>query len=186
MAPAIDLAHSSVEVAGAAPRGLTFGRKTLAIVLVGALAVGFNALREWHDTHALFINASESLPNWAFLVETGKFPARGEYVAFTPGNDPLTIKHFGSPPKPFFKVTYGLPGDVISHRGQDVLVNGKPVVRMKPFTRQGEPLKPGPVGRVPRGCIFAGTPHKDGFDSRYAAIGFVCTRQIVGTGMPIL
>jgi len=25
-----------------------------------------------------------------------------------------------------------------------------------------------------------GSPHPDGFDSRYAAIGFVCAKQIVG------
>jgi conjugal transfer pilin signal peptidase TrbI len=172
---------------GRAPsRQLSTRSKFLGLALLGVIATGFHALRQWHDTHAVMINASESLPNWAFLIESGRFPARGEYVSFTPGHDPLTLKHFGSPPEPFVKRAYGLPGDVISHRGVEVLVNGTPVARMKPLTRQGEVLRPGPVGVVPRGCIFAATPHKDGFDSRYAAIGFVCKRQIVGVGVPIL
>ena len=160
--------------------------KLAGLALIAAIGLSYQALREWHDTHAIFINASESLPNWAFLVESGKFPVRGDYISFTPGRDPLTLKHFGSPPQPFIKRAYGLPGDVISHQGPNVLVNGKPVVRMKPLTRQGEVLVPGPVGVVPRGCVFAATPHKDGFDSRYAAIGFVCQHQILGVGTPIL
>ncbi|VWX49841.1 S26 family signal peptidase [Novosphingobium sp. 9U] len=183
------LATNAVATVGAGvrpSRRLSARSKLLGLALVAAIGLGFQSLRHWHDTHAIMINASESLPNWAFLVETGRFPARGEYVAFTPGKDPLTVKHFGSPPEPFIKRAYGLPGDVVSHRGADVLVNGTPVARMKPLTRQGEVLRPGPVGVVPRDCIFAATPHKDGFDSRYAAIGFVCKRQLVGVGVSIL
>jgi len=57
---------------------------------------------------------------------------------------------------------------------------------MKTVSRLGEPLTPGATGRVPQGCFFAATPHKDGFDSRYAEIGFICAGQIVGTGEPVL
>ena len=176
----------AIEAPATGPRKLGTRKKLLGLVLLAAIGGGYHALKQWHDTHAIFINATQSLPNWAFLIETGRFPRRDEYVSFRPGNDPLTLKHFGSPPQPFIKRAYGLPGDVISHRGAEVLVNGKPVVRMKPRTRQGETLVPGPVGIVPRNCIFAATPHKDGFDSRYAAIGFVCSRQMVGVGTPIL
>jgi len=47
-------------------------------------------------------------------------------------------------------------------------------------------LKAGPTGRVPDGCYYMGSPHKDGFDSRYAAIGFVCDRQIVGVSRRVI
>jgi len=57
---------------------------------------------------------------------------------------------------------------------------------MKPFSKFGERLVPGPTGVIPRGCYFVGSPHKDGFDSRYAAIGFACANKIVGVGKPIL
>ena len=52
--------------------------------------------------------------------------------------------------------------------------------------RFGEPLALGPTGVVPQGCYFVTTAHKDGFDSRYAAIGWICARRILGVGRPIL
>ena len=171
----------------ARPRApLSFGKKLAAI---GALAVGALALQSlshWGSSHALMINESESLPNWAFLVEAGRFPARGDYVIFNPGRDPLVIKYFGEHPSAFAKVAYGIPGDVVSRNGSDVLVNSHKVARLKPLTRRGDPLEAGPVGTVPHNCVFAGTDHKDGFDSRYAHIGFVCTDRLVGIATPVL
>ena len=66
-------------------------------------------------------------------------------------------------------------GNVVSEAG-----------RQKTIEVFGEPLTPGATGVVPPGCYFAATPHKDGFDSRYAEIGFVCARQVIGTGEPVL
>ena len=154
--------------------------------LLVAIGLGLQSLEAWHDRHAIFINASESLPNWALFVEAGRVPKRGDYVVFDPGRDPLVIKHFGTSPKPFAKIAYGVAGDTISRDGTGVLVNGHEVARLKPLTRQGEVLTPGPIGTVPPGCVFAATPHKDGFDSRYAAIGFVCGHRLLGVGEPIL
>ena len=161
-------------------------RRLFALALVGAAFAAWQGLRDWSHHHGLFINASQSLPNWAFLVELGRFPARGDYVLFDPGRDPLVIHHFGALPKPFAKIAYGLPGDTITRRGDEVAVNGIPVAAIKPLTRQGEALGPGPLGLVPRGCVFAATPHRDGLDSRYAPIGFVCRDRLLGTGKAIL
>jgi conjugal transfer pilin signal peptidase TrbI len=163
-----------------------FGRKLAAIGVLAVAALALQGLSRWSSTHALMINESESLPNWAFLVEAGRFPARGEYVVFNPGQAPLVRKYFGERPSPFAKIAFGIPGDVVSRQGNDVLVNGKKVARLKPLTRRGDLLAPGPVGIIPRGCVFAGTNHMDGFDSRYAAIGFVCGHRIAGVGRPIL
>lgn len=154
--------------------------------LLVAIGLSLQSLEAWHDRHAIFINASESLPNWALFVEAGKAPQRGDYVVFDPGRDPLVLKHFGAEPKPFAKIAYGVAGDHVTRQGAEVLVNGSPVARIKPLTRQGEVLVPGPIGVVPPGCVFAATPHKDGFDSRYAAIGFVCGHRLLGVGEPIL
>ena len=154
--------------------------------LLVAIGLGLQSLQSWHDRHALFINVSESLPNWALFVEAGRRPQRGDYVVFDPGRDPLVIKHFGATPKPFAKIAYGVAGDIVSRDGAKVLVDGREVARLKPLTHQGEVLTPGPIGIVPPGCVFAATPHKDGFDSRYAAIGFVCGKRILGVGEPIL
>lgn len=157
--------------------------------MLGALLVGsivLTAVSDWRDTHAFLINTTDSLPNWAFVIHRNQLPARGDYVFFDPPSTPLVRRHFGTKPKMFGKIVYGMPGDVVGHDGPNVTINGKTVARMKPLTRFGEPLTPGVVGAIPQGCYFAGTPHKDGFDSRYADIGLVCRKQIVGTGEPIL
>jgi conjugal transfer pilin signal peptidase TrbI len=167
-------------------RPLPLGTK-LGFIVGGAVVVsGFTALANWRDHHAFVINVSESLPNWAFLVRLGQFPKRGEFAVFDPGRDPLTIKHFGAKPSPFAKIVYGVPGDVLTREGNQVFVNGAPIVKTKPLTKQGEVLLPGPTGVIPRGCVFAGSPHKDGFDSRYKAIGFVCSDRLLGVGEAVL
>jgi conjugal transfer pilin signal peptidase TrbI len=157
-----------------------------AVGAIVALMTGHSALASWQRTHAVMVNTSESLPNWAFFVEKNAAPRRGQYVFFAPPRTPLLVRHFGEQPGSFGKQVLGLPGDVISHAGPVVRVNGAKVALMKPRTRTGEALTPGPVGAVPQGCYYVGTGHKDGFDSRYGEIGFVCRHQILGTGTPIL
>jgi conjugal transfer pilin signal peptidase TrbI len=80
----------------------------------------------------------------------------------------------------------GVPGDVVTERNRAFFVNGRLVAKAKPRSRLGEPLALGPTGIVPRGCYFVTTEHKDGFDSRYAAIGWICAPRILGVGRPIL
>ena len=149
-------------------------------------SVLLSAISAWRDDHLLLINTTGSLPNWAFLIQRHKLPARGDYVFFDPPPSTLLRRHFGAKPRMFGQIVYGMPGDTISHVGRQVAVNGHLVAQMKPLTRFGERLTPGATGPVQQGCYFAATPHKDGFDSRYAEIGFVCARQVIGTGEPIL
>lgn len=157
--------------------------------LYGGLVAGsvvLGAISDWRDNHALLINTTDSLPNWAFVIHRNKVPVRGEYVFFDPPPSELVRRHFGAKPQMFGKIVYGLPGDVVAHWHRAVTVNGRIVGYTKPTTRSGERLAIGPSGVIPAGCYYVGTPHKDGFDSRYAAIGFACRRQIVGTGEAIL
>lgn len=144
------------------------------------------AIADWRERHMMMINSSDSLPNWAFLIERGATPHRGDYVFFEPPTIALIRRHFGNKPRLFGKIVYGMPGDVVAHRGPSVIINGRSVATMKPRTRLGEALTPGKTGVIPAGCYYAGTPHPDGFDSRYSEIGFVCGRQIVGTGEALL
>ncbi|WRD78927.1 S26 family signal peptidase (plasmid) [Sphingobium baderi] len=148
--------------------------------------LGLHALREWRATHSLLINLTHSLPNWAFLLEEDRMPARGDYIFFTPPQNALVRAHFGEKAPPFGKLVLGMPGDLVAHSGEVVTINGRPVATMKARTRLGEPLTPGRTGLVPQGCYYAGSAHKDGFDSRYAEIGFVCGTQVIGTGVPVL
>jgi conjugal transfer pilin signal peptidase TrbI len=156
----------------------------LALCMGGSIAV--TTIAAWREQHIFLINATQSLPNWAFLIRRHAVPGRGDYIFFDPPPSPLLRRHFGPKPRLFGKIVYGLPGDLVTHRGRIVDINGRPVAVMKPFTKRGEALTPGATGLVPGGCYFAASPHRDGFDSRYAEIGFVCARQIAGVGEPIL
>lgn len=156
----------------------------LGTVIIGTAAI--SAIGVWRDSHLFLINVSDSLPNWAFLIRRHQRPARGDYIFFDPPQSTLLRRHFGTKPQMFGKIVYGVPGDVVGHRGPVVTIGGRPVARMKPVTRLGEPLTPGMEGVIPPGCYYAGSPHRDGFDSRYAEIGFVCGRQIIGVGEPVL
>jgi conjugal transfer pilin signal peptidase TrbI len=151
------------------------------------------ALAAWRSvddmarSHMFVINRTPSLPNWAFVIDrTNREPARGEVAYFVPPRNPLVQAHFGNKTA-FGKIVYGLPGDRIERHGDRAFIMPKDgtrtfeVARLKPVSSRGEPLEAGPTGVIPNGCYYMGSPHKDGFDSRYAAVGFVCNRQIVGT-----
>ncbi|MFV3561791.1 S26 family signal peptidase, partial [Mycobacterium tuberculosis] len=96
-------------------------------------------------------------PNWAFFVHLHHTPAKDDYVFFAPPANPLVQRHFGPTSGPFGKRVIGMPGALVEHRGSYVYVDGVRVAHMKPLTRTGEPLTPGPIGRVPRGCYYVGT-----------------------------
>jgi len=159
-----------------------YGAFGLAVLLFGAE----RAIADWRDSHAFLINATQSLPDWAFLIERGARPTRGAYVFFDPPHDPLVIRHFGARPAMFGKIVYGVGGDLVTRIDRTFYVGGRKVAVAKAISHFGEPLALGPVGRIPVGCYFVGSPHKDGLDSRYAAIGWPCDRQMVGVGTPIL
>ena len=161
-------------------------RRLALLVGVGAGALGLTALSSFATSHALMINASPSLPYWAIWTSRTGIPQRGDIIVFTPPASPLLKKHFGTHPQPFGKIISGMPGDLVTREGRTFRVNGRPVATAKLTSRLGEPLALGPAGRVPDNCYFVTTPHKDGFDSRYAAIGWICRERILGTGRPIL
>lgn len=158
----------------------------LAIGVLGAGLAASSALSEWRDEHAVLINTTESLPNWAFFIDKGRLPERGDFVVFNPPKSALITAHFGNRPSPFAKRALGVPGDLVTRNGNAVQVNGETVATLKPRTKRGETLVPGPTGRIPERCYYLGTAHPDGFDSRYAEIGFVCADRIVGSGDALL
>lgn len=55
-----------------------------ALGLFAAGAMAFHAVSDWRDRHAILINTSDSLPNWAFVIHKTAAPKRGEYVFFVP------------------------------------------------------------------------------------------------------
>lgn len=162
------------------------GRRYAALAVLGTALVATQALGSWRDSHAVLINTSASLANWAFFVDKRRQPIRGEIAFFKAPQSGIVTRHFGPDAPPFGKIVYGIGGDEVTRSGSIVSINGSPTVKLKRVTKLGETLQPGPTGIIPRGCYFMATPHRDGLDSRYAAIGFVCARQIIGTGRAIL
>lgn len=155
-----------------------------------ALAVGayliWASLTAWKETHGFLINTTDSLPNWAFLLDRTVAPAKGALIFFRVPPSHVVDVHFGKGEHLFGKLVLGVPGDVVSRDGQTLSVNGHPVAVAKVKTKRGLPLAVGPVGTIPEGCYYVGTGNKDGFDSRYAQIGWICRDRIVGTGKAIL
>ena len=165
------------------------GRRIKHIALLSAIAAIPFALQPFEDfrsDHAFLLNASPSLPNWAFWLDKRAPIQRGSLIFFEAKRSKILAAHFGSDPQLFGKYVLGMPGDIVTHKGKDVLINGKLVARTKSETRLGLKLTKGPAGAIPDGCYYAGSAHKDGFDSRYADIGFVCGAQILGSGRAIL
>jgi conjugal transfer pilin signal peptidase TrbI len=152
----------------------------------GAGALVLAATSRFAESHALMINASPSLPYWAIWLDRTGTPTRGDLIVFMPPRSSLVIRHFGAKPEPFGKRVLGVAGDRVTERNREFFVGGKSVALAKLTSRLGEPLPLGPTGTIPKGCYFVGSEHKDGFDSRYAAIGWICKPQVIGVGRPIL
>ena len=161
-------------------------RRPLVLTGLVALPLAWAPLDQFRQDHALLINASPSLPNWAFWLDKRTPISRGSLVFFAPPASFLIERHFGSDPQLFGKRVLGLPGDVISHSGFAVLINGKTVATRLHRTGLGIVLTRGPDGVIPENCYYVGTNHPRGLDSRYGEIGLICRRQIVGSGRAIL
>ena len=162
------------------------GQRGLLMAVAATIALGFAALSSWSDRHLFVINASASLPNWAYWVDRMGRPVVGSHVAFLPPRNDLVTVHFGSTPPVFVKLVYGVSGDVVTRSGRSLFVSERLVGVAKPTSRTGMTLTAASGGAIPAGCVYAGTPHPDSFDSRYAEIGLVCGNRIVGTAKPIL
>lgn len=153
---------------------------------LGAIALALTGLSAFARDHALMINISPSLPYWAIWLDRTATPKSGDIILFDPPPSQLLEKHFGKEPKPFGKHVMGVAGNRVTENKRIFYVNGKAVATAKTHSSRGEPLELGPTGIIPPGCVFVATSHKDGFDSRYAAIGWICRPRIFGVGRPIL
>jgi hypothetical protein len=84
-------------------------RRAWTIVGVGAfLLTSFQAISWWHDNHAFLINATDSLPYWAFLLEKKQPAEVGEFIFFKPPPSKLLATHFGAGEHLFGKRVFGV------------------------------------------------------------------------------
>jgi len=161
-------------------------KRPLVLTALVLLPLGWSAVDAFAKEHAFLINASPSLPNWAFWLDKHAPIESGSLIFFEPPQSELVDVHFGEGAQLFGKRVLGVPGDIVSHHGREVFINGRKVAERLEETRLGIPLHKGPEGQIPQDCFYTGTDHPRGLDSRYAEIGFICRGQILGSGRAIL
>lgn len=138
------------------------------------------------QNYQLGYNQTESLPYKLFVVHKGERVKVGDIVAF--GWDGGGKYAWMSPFKPgstMVKYVMGKPGDVIrTDIDGEVTLNGHPHAKAKEFTKAGKPLKklvePGEYKEIGDHQYYVGTPHPDGFDSRYEMVGLIDEGRFLG------
>lgn len=150
--------------------------KARLLKLIAVTAAGFICAWAIAPIVSLNWNHTESLPGKVYAVVHDQKPNKGEMAAFYPPENPYYPKEMW-----FTKIIVGVPGDVITHQGRDVLINGNLVGEAK-ATDSGNrrPLDMVNAGIIPAGYYFVWTPHARSYDSRYADIGLIHEKRIIG------
>lgn len=130
-------------------------------------------------------NYSESLPYRIVLVKKGRMPTKKDqaFVFYVRNNPQLGVEKIK-----FIKLVGGLPGDKIEVKGgevyfdKEVFVDGRLIGVAKAYSKKKQQLHAITSDiLIPAHKVFAYTPHKDSFDSRYQEIGLIDEKDIVGT-----
>lgn len=133
------------------------------------------------DHFRLAFNWTDSVPGSVFLIVKDTKPKKGELAAFNiPEND--FYRNIW-----FTKYVAGVEGDVFSTAEKDgflhIYLNNKDMGIVKRKSRNGVELEPVTDGVVPKGHFFMWTPHVHSFDSRYAQIGLINEKNIIGSAI---
>lgn len=146
----------------------------------------------------LDVNYTDSLPDHVFLTIKGWKAGlkHGDYVTYAfPSENPVSPFRKGDH---MVKMIAGVGGDEVRMTdGGDFYIRaagtttllpedlGHPVGKAKPVSRTGKPLEHGPVGVIPQDSYYVYAPHKDSLDSRYAMVGWVQDRDLIGRTFPL-
>lgn len=132
------------------------------------------------------INLTESLPGKLYLIQKGVKPGLNDFAAFQyQGGGPY------APGTRFLKIVKGIEGSEViaieSGSGfRDFYVDGSFVGQAKLRSRSGTPLSPGPTGTIPANHYYMSAPNPDSLDSRYALVGWVDEKYVIGRAIAIL
>ena len=132
------------------------------------------------------INLSDSLPGRLYLIQKGVIPSLNDLAAFQyQGGGPYATG------TRFLKLVKGVEGEQVTAVSYDTgfsdfYVSGSFVGRAKPLSQSGMPLSPGPTGTIPPHHFYMSAPNPDSLDSRYALVGWVDEKFIIGRAIEIL
>jgi conjugal transfer pilin signal peptidase TrbI len=131
-------------------------------------------------------NRTDSLPYSLFLIHKGEAVKKGDIVAFAwdGGGKYAWMSPFKTG-STMVKYVLGVPGDHIrADADGEYLINDVPHAHTKKFTKTGKPLtpllQPGSTMKIGENRFYVGTPHKDGFDSRYEMVGLLESSRFFG------
>ncbi|UDF05765.1 S26 family signal peptidase [Asticcacaulis sp. AND118] len=77
-------------------------------------------------------------------------------------------------------------GDEVVVRGRDFYINGRFVGQAKTHDQKGAAVQMSTSGLIPPDKYFVVTPHRDSFDSRYALVGLIDRKALIGKAYPVL
>jgi conjugal transfer pilin signal peptidase TrbI len=133
--------------------------------------------------YTVSFNFTQSLPGTVFLVskDTNFTPEKGMYIVFRPPQ----AEPYAHGTEHFLKIVKGVPGSVVTSKPigggyTDFFVDGQSVGIAKPISLRHLPLEPGHTGVIPEGQYYVAGTHADSFDSRYAVIGWIDRKRLIG------
>ena len=144
------------------------------VLLLGLLALWLTILSLVH------FNASWSDDAWGYLrLPLFGEPEFGAAVIFEPPDNLNS-------PVPYLKTVRGLPGAAVAVDADGtVRIDGTAIGQAKARALDGRPLSPVASGTVPAGHYYLHGDHPDSHDSRYAEIGLVGRRRILGRAVAL-
>lgn len=155
-------------------------RTRLFRVLIG-LAVGGFLLSGLYPFAQLAWKGSDSLPGYVYILNKTERPVKGELAGFWAPPNSYYPKEMW-----FSKYIVGQGGDVITHKGREIFINGKSIGIAQERGRNGRPLQMIRDGVIPAGHYFMWTPHPRSYDSRYSDIGLISDEKIRGRAYRLL
>ncbi|MFT3819881.1 MAG: S26 family signal peptidase [Rubrivivax sp.] len=142
-----------------------------------------------HASAALVLYGASVRPGQlaVFVYSGGQLP---NYYADSPAHRLLARMGFPRPVagpsagKGFVKYLIGVEGDRVEVHGREVLLHTRrgsfSVGPCKERSRNGDPLLPIQPQVIPPGYTYMWAPHADALDSRYAVLGLVPVKSIIG------
>lgn len=133
----------------------------------------------------LLFNWTPSVPYHVAWMQYGMRPLhKGDLIVFS--FEGTARSHYpGLNRQPFLKLVRGLPGDVVTVQGSQVLVNGQLVGQAKPRAFDRYPLTPIAPVVIPADHYYVQGTSSDSFDSRYQESGLVQSKQVLGLAWPL-
>lgn len=125
----------------------------------------------------LAVKVTNSIEGKLFVIWVGEQPQKNDLVMFKPKQH--LVEKIGL--AQWTKGVCGVAGDVVTHKGRTVFVNGKKIGEAIAYSKlynKNMELIDDMV--IPKGYVFVCGTHEYSFDSRYKLVGLVDEKTFIG------